>query len=638
MACCHTTAKRRKGTWASRSTSNGSGIALWGNLSGHWVYEENPNEAEMLDAFLKYRRLGIMGHASSGKSTFMVGLGVELFFIYGKRCLVICTSTTKGASAGKFWGEIENAWQTVVDVVGGEDVLPGKLNRSEQAIRYDCKGTRDTTAGIKLVAAELGSDKESASKIQGLKADLLLCLADELDTLHDSLMGTVNSNLASNESDLTRSCFVGSWNPTTRLSIAGRFATPAGGASNWNKIKIDGPFGWETDTGGYVLRFDALRSPNIVALKTIHKGLLSIQGIEQIIERSGGVDTPGYYRDVRAWFCPTGLATAVCNENEILQYGAFEREYGWIEPPNLAAGLDTSNTRMGDKNVLTIGKTGKVKRQLPDGSWRTISVAAVAKVYELKIDVSNPRSPEEQITAKLQSILAAPEWANPQDCAGPLLIGNIAIDVTGGALCLPLITSRIGEPLKINFKSRASERTCPTESRKACDMFANKRAEMWWLRPWIRAGQIRGLPAVVVSQLCAAQFKEEAKVITIEDKEELKKRTNGSPDDADSCVLFIEAAKTRFGLAAEEKAKRTLKPGQRIVVGREFDPNAPGFYKEVEFIVPTIPLAERREQERWMTKADKLKFHRAYGPPPMEQVGELLQLSYGETGLWGENF
>lgn len=620
--------------------------AWFGDPNGFWHYADNPNEDLMLDRFLKYRRLGLMGCASSGKSRFMVCTVIMLFMIYDRKFTGLCTSTTLKSSAGKFWGEIENAWQRLIEFFGTEEVLPGALNRSEMAIKYSCNGQMDKTAGIRLFAVEKGKEKETSAKIQGTKAKLLMVCADELDTLEEGLMGTVNTNLVSNPG----SCFIGAFNPTSRYSVSGNFITPLG--KNWNLITEEGPYEWELDSGGVCLRFTGERSPNIVDAEgnrlppekaNQYIGLLTQAAIEQIKTTSGGTNTVGYYMQVRSWFCPIGLRDTVCNELEITEFGANRMEFDWVKPPFLCAGLDTANTVQGDGTVLTIGKVGEARRVI-DGKDVTMTVACPVEQITFRLAVNSQKTAEQQITDKLKVILADERWSKPADCAGPLTIGDIATDITGGAPAVALIKTQIGKPLEIHFKGKPSERKrFPTDSKDGGETYANKRAEMYDLRPLIRSQQLRGMNRVVITQLCDTAWLPPEKVAgtklkQVEEKEDIRRRLKKSPDEADSYVLFVEAAKVRYGLTSQEKVKVQIKPGHTLITGMQFDPSVQGLYREVSMQVPILSTTERQERERWMTPAEKKVFHRNFGPPPMEQMDQDTSMDFGralaEESIW----
>lgn len=627
--------------------------AWFGDPNGFWHYADNPNEDLMLDRFLKYRRLGLMGCASSGKSRFMVCTVIMLFMIYDRKFTGLCTSTTLKSSSGKFWGEIENAWQRLIEFFGNEELLPGALNRSELSIKYACNGQTDTTAGIRLFAVEKGKEEAAAKKIQGTKNRVLLVCADELDTLQPALMATVNSNLSANEDDANgqrHSYFIGSFNPTAKHSVGGNFVTPIGG--RWNTITEEGPYEWELDQGGVCLRFTGERSPNIVdtdgnslplALANRYPGLLTTAAIERIKLTSGGANTVGYYSHVKAWFCPIGLRDTVCNDQEIYASEANLMEFDWIGKPSLCGGFDPANTVLGDGIVLCIGKVGKVRRMANDKQV-TITSACLVELIHFRLAVRSSKTPEQQVTDKLQEILNEERWKNPTDCDGPLRIENIGTDITGGSPVVALVKSQIGVPLEVHFKGKARERKAyPTDKDDADVVYANKRAEMYDLRPLIRTQQLRGIKTEIIHQLCETEWVRPedlhgTKLKQVEDKDKIKERLKKSPDEADSYVLFIETAKARFGLQSEEKIKIPLKPGHTLITGMQFDPSVQGLYREVSMQVPILSTTERQERERWMTPAEKKVFHRNFGPPPMEQMDQDTFMDFGralaEESIW----
>jgi len=522
----------------------------------------NPNAERMMTAFLKHRRLGVLGSASSGKSRFMAMLAATLFFVYGKRVKILVTSTTLGASKGKIWGEVKLAWQQLAQYMGDPAYLPGRIIESDSCIRYELNGVRIDGAGVQLVASEQGSDKDSSAKIQGTKAygGFLVVLADELDTLNDSLMGTVNSNLASNE----RSRFMGPFNPTKRSSIAGRFVTPLDG---WSSVTEEGPMEWECVAGAYAIRFDALQSPNVLAGKTLWPGLPTIQSLKNIETDNGGKDTPGYWRDVRGWFSPIGVSSNIYSENEIIAYKADKKETAWIEKPTLVAGFDTAYGEGGDECALVIGKMGTAQR-VKDGKAYNLKVCETSELIIYHQNMRDSTSKEEQIARQFKKTMEEERFANPTD-AMPLRIENVNMDITGGGNIAPLIARDVGQMMRTNFKSKPSDKPVSlTDSRKAEDRFHTKRDELWVCpRELIRGGQIRGMIPEITFQLTEATYVDEGSKgkIKVEAKAEFSKRLKCSPDKADAWVLMVDVCRQKFGLSSIERALKTPKPGCKFI-------------------------------------------------------------------------
>jgi hypothetical protein len=611
--------------------------ALWAKKWFLW----NPNARRMFKAFLNHRRLGVMGHASSGKTRVLAMLALTLFLIYEDRTMIILTSTTLAAAEGKLWGEVKNGWNALIALLGDEKQLPGRKLESKNAIFFHRDGKDDTTKGIRLVACEQSSDKESSDKIQGAKAPLFITLIDELDTMGDALMATVRSNLSSNKGSRLFATF----NPTKRFTTAGLFVTPKVG---WGRSGVDeNSDEWETETG-WCIRFDGRKSPNVIDSSQYWPGLLDQDAIEEIATNTGGKNTPGFWRDVIAWFSPMGFKNSVLNENEIILNLASDAEIGWgLDRPTFVGGLDTSNTAGGDKSVLTIGKVGTVQRVGKDGQTFGLKIIEIVATLEFRHDMTNPQSPEEQLARWVKISIEQPRFSAHPSCH-PLVIGNIAIDETGGTTVLPLIRRDIGEPMKINFKSKPSDKIVSlSDGRKGTDLFVNKRAQMWWIRPLIRDGVIRGMPPAAIAQMCECQFTQEGGdkgKIQIEDKDALIKRIKRSPDDADSFVLCVEVARALFDLTSTERPKSNPRPGYRFMEYQEDWEGHPILVdgkpvplvdlegKRMSFEVALYTPEERQRMERFMTDKEKLDNARLFGPPPVEEE-EYPMLNY-PAGMW----
>lgn len=564
---------------------------LFGASNGFWYFQWHENAQRMLDGFLGYRRLGILGHMSSGKTRWMACMAVGLFFVYGKHIKVYATTVTKLSGGNKIWGGITKAWQQLQLIVG-ERMSGGKWNQGDDRIRFEYDGLQDEQAGIELVATEQSSNKKSSGAVQGSKAEggFLVVLADELDELKESLITTFQSNLTSNR--LAR--FVGAFNPSSRFSVGGRFVTPLNGWGDNINEEVDE---WELHGGdGLALRFDGMKSPNVLAVQRgevprgteKYPGLLVIETIERVEnEHHGGKNSPEYWKQVRAWFSPVGVATTIYDENEIIAYRANLREDRWVGIPTYIGGFDTAWAQGGDKCVLVIGKVGpsQVSLKAFDPVTKTfvtrdedIKTVEVVKVVVMGHNLKLAKTREEQIVVQLAEVLAQEEYGTPlggmlsdgstMRC-NPLRIENIAVDITGGAPVAPLIRRDLGEFMAVNFKSSPSDKPVSrTDTRLGTERFANKRAEMWWCpRELIRCQQIRGIPGEVSRQLCALGYSTERGKIQVEDKAEAKKRLEESPDEADGFVLMVDVARQKFGLSSQEKTRAAVRAGWGVHQG-----------------------------------------------------------------------
>ena len=202
-------------------------------------------------------------------------------------------------------------------------------------IRYEYGGFQTNKGGIELISTDANKQKESSEKLQGYKRDHVILIGDEWDTLPPMLLKTAKSNLTGNKH---MKC-VGAFNPTSRFSNGGLLSKPKAG---WESID-ENTMEWETDLG-IAIRFDATVSQNVVERKAIWKGLITWEQVEEDKERMGE-DSPEYWTMLRGFFPPTGDATTLFSEAELIsQYKAHQKvitEFsGWESQPDMIAGLD----------------------------------------------------------------------------------------------------------------------------------------------------------------------------------------------------------------------------------------------------------------------------------------------------------
>lgn len=614
------------------------------NSDTNWKFEWNPNAKTILRCFLEYRKLGILGPASSSKTRTLALIAVLLFLIYGEAVKILVTSTTEKAAKAKIWGEIQLAWQALARFLGGEDRLAGKFLSGDSIIRFQ---VRDETgnfrynprAGLQLVPSDKNTENSAAEKIQGIKGPLdygfLVILADELDTLGEGIFKVMKGNLEAN----AFSRFAGAFNPTSRHSYAGQFVTPLGGwkpKGHPEELNEENAREWECENEVHALRLDGRKSPNLKKDGRRWIGLLDALGIRKIAANEGGEDSPGFWRNVIAWFCPDKTSSGVYSEEELINYGSTLKETQWCSPPQLVAGIDVGRNHGGDACIMVILRVGPAQRNVIDGeklfdpktytgTIRMVerTVAEVMDVMPLDRNMRLDKSKEEQLVARIINILDMPKYNGSDGTCRALKIENIAFDVTGGAQVVPLVARDIpGTAIHINFKSSASDKYISlSDNRKGSDVFANKRAQMWWCRELVRCQQIRNLPSIIMGQMCEVQQKKTTNGrIQLEDKEELAKRIGKSPDEADAFFLAIEVAREKFGLTSQEHAIRKPKEGYEVI--EKSDPMGRPVFLEVKKANPD-PLGERMKPQPYNVIT--------YTPEPLQ----FMELPYSGGGTWG---
>lgn len=518
---------------------------VFGDPRGIFYFEWNPNAMRILGSFYKHNILAIAGHKSSGKTETLALIGAMWFFLFPKDTKVIVTSTTVAAAKDKVWGKIKLIW-IHLEKYFGPNIVPGKLVDSQNRIRFEHNGVKSETRGIVLLASESSSEKESADKLQGTKAERMIVMGDEFATLKHSLLNTVLNNLTAN-----KQCkLAGAFNPNSFYDPGGIISRPKGG---WATITEDDDE-WETEIEpfglkGYCIRFDGEKSPNVVLGEERWKGLLTLEKLQQI--GPIGTKTKGYYEQIRGFWSPAGDLDSIYTETEIVKYGADRPCTTWVEPPVMMAGLDPAYVHGGDRAVLTIGKCGiavNVDTQTKQ------KVFELTHIYNLDEDITNKSISKSEWIVKITKQKLAEHKVD---------VRNFAIDATGGGEPFgALIAREIGLGfINVCFAGRASDLPVSrNDSRKGKDRFFNMASELWYVgRELIRTGQLKGLRPDAVAEMVSRTYQERAGVVQIESKKDMRLRTKKSPDISDSLFLCLFAARVRHGLSSNEKAAVVLR-------------------------------------------------------------------------------
>jgi len=514
---------------------------IFSDPNGIFYFQWNPNALRIIKNFRKHNILSVAGHASSSKSETSALIAVMMFFLSPKDTKVLVTSTTVSSAQEKVWGKVKQIWNHLAKFFGGEQNLPGKLLDSKNKIRYQDGEIKSELSGITLVVGEKSRMKESAEKIQGTKQGNVILVGDEFATLEHSLVTTALTNLTSNPNFK----LLGGFNPDSYFDPGGIISRPKGG---WHTITEDDdewpteiePFGIQ----GYCIRFDGEKSPNIIAGYEKWKGLLKPDKLAQY--QASGTKTREYYKMVRGYWSPTGMADAIYSEADIFKWRADSKVTDFIEPPIMVAGLDPAFTHGGDKAVLSIGRCGL--RKDPDRGI-TQKVFELTKLYTLDDDITNTSISKTEWVVKLVKEKLAEHKVD---------VKNLAVDATGGGdpFCA-LLAREIGlGSLNVKFSGKASDKPVSrNDNRKGFERFRNLVSELWYIgKELIRTGQIRGLLPDAISEMVARTYKESGGVVVVEPKDDMKMRTKKSPDNFDSVCLAIHLCRIRHGLSSNETA------------------------------------------------------------------------------------
>jgi hypothetical protein len=467
-------------------------------------------------------------HHNSGKSDAVALYGLMAYWGRPSETWFIIMSTTKQDARMRVWKSLTQLWGQA-SIMG----CPGKLIDSDGYIKgVDANGKLWRNSGIVLKAAGKADGEEASKELLGIKNPVVVVAADEFNELHPGILKTASENLISNET-LT---FAGMANPDKLTDPFGDLCEPDEGWKSVNESQMR----WRTKYGKCV-RFNAEESPRITDPDGHKFHWQPDQAYcDRIAGQRGGKKSRGYYRFVKAFWCPDGSANSIYSETEFLISCALSQiEPAWDTHPEILESLDPSFSRGGDRSQAAFGKLGKVNGR------DHLHVCLETTIEDDITDKTTPLS--YQIIRKWRD-MGIQMGVKPCDAIH---------DNTGAGAPFGHIVDVEWSPAvqKVNFQGKASDRTVLFRN-EDCTYY-NKNSELW-IQPaeFIRSNQISGLSIETMAELVEREYHaKEGRTVRVEGKDEAKKRLKKSPDRADAFLLLVEKAVTKGRFRSEEVKK-----------------------------------------------------------------------------------
>lgn len=409
---------------------------------------------------------------------------------------------------------------------------------------------------ISLIAAEPKQEAAAASKMIGLKNEIVILIGDELCELSPAILSAATDNLVSNP----KFHMVAMSNPKDREDSFGQLCEPTAG---WDSID-ESTYEWRTKYG-VAIRFDCLQSPNYIEQETVFKYMLTHSKIEKARELKGE-NSPSFYRFYRGFFPIQGAEDVLYNEVDFSTWLKNKIEWG-NTPPIKVAALDPSFSSGGDLTMLTIGLYGK------DVNGKScIEAADFIPIKENAQDKQTPRT--YQIWNQVKKHL---------DNHG-IEYKNLAVDNTGGGgpFCDTGVLILSHEILRVEFGGKASDRPVAAKQWiEAHKKYCNRVSELWGVgMEFLRGGQYginRGSKwaGALMGQMKARRYETvksgDGERIRVESKKLMKARTGRSPDEADAWWLLTELCRQRHRFRSEERGISRLPEKDYTAIARKLD-------------------------------------------------------------------
>lgn len=494
----------------------------------HWAWEQDQSLCEE-------KWISWTGAAGAAKTCRAALFAVVWWLAAPRRSSVILTTSTKKALKQKMWPEVLKFFSML------PRPSPGNMVQSQTVWQADKGDDKHAIIGI---AVESGPVLKAVTHIQGVHTIRQLVIIDEATDVPIAISEACY-NLFTYPEDFQ---LLEIANPQSRFDPHGLFSEPKDG---WKSVSI-AVDEWETTPKldgrtGVCLRFDAAKSPNIVAGKVVNKHLITKEKYEQAV-KGVGENNPRFWKYFRGFWAPDGLLRTVFTESLIIKMDGFGKHIFagtskvkkcGIDPA--FGGGDRAIQRFGSMGWLPIGKMGL---QLEEEITLLIDATSTDPVhYQLARQIINN---------------CEDRGVEPKDCG---------IDSTGegGGLAdviqheWELRRKKSANIVRVEFGGSPSDLPASDIDKRPCNEVYDRRVTELWhvVRQMLIAGQLKGIDASAAFEFCNRQFDEMGKKIKLESKQDMKDRMSGrSPDCADSCVVLAEVCR-RSGMEISHPAEAT---------------------------------------------------------------------------------
>jgi len=499
-----------------------------------WPHFEWHKWSELLiQTFVDYSEVGVMGPASSGKTYDASAFGLCYFYIFPKNTSVLMSTTTTQGLQLRIWGaikELHNKAKRDRPFLPGRVIESMKMLVNDDGKEFEDEEGTDFRDGIIGIACKVGGTFVGLSNYVGLKNDRVILIADEASLMTRGFLDSV-SNLRKNPTFK----LIAMGNPKDRADALGVICEPHPSLGGWDGVGHEEKTRtWKTRApGGHAIQLCGTDGPNAGLSTPIYRGIITDAMIE--------ADAAYYGRDsLQFSMMNLGVMPKDGGSRRVITTGLCEQKRAfddvlWASKDKLTvvAGLDAAYSGTGgDRCVLTQMTFG------PDINGDIL--LAFNGQHIVPVDPRSSETPEEQIA----------RWVMAFCESNDIPAENLGFDSTGrGSLgtAFARIWSAAVEPVEFGGRPSMERRVSVADGRSEADAYGKKVSALWFAsRNVVECQQLRRVPRDAVEE---AQWREwvinRNGSVDVEPKEKMKERMGRSPDLWDSAVVAIEMARKR---------------------------------------------------------------------------------------------
>lgn len=516
-----------------------------------------------LECYIKYRIIGQLGPASTGKTFIPSALILWDYYCFPSCTTVLVSSTTRESLEMRVLGEIKKLHREAKEQ---KPWLSGNLIEGKQRIVSDDRSIavegRDFRNGILGVAVKRGQNYQGMEEVIGIKNKRLRMLGDECQFLPRSFVDSI-SNLNKNAD--FKGVFSG--NPKDTTDALGAICEPAAHLGGWDGgiDQTGGSKTWETRfKNGICIQLVGTDSPNLDGKLGVP--LITQEQIDEDIRFYGQDSLQFSMMDMGRM--PRGQTQRrVITRQECLKFHAMEEpvwkddvhrtKIGFLDAAYRGTGGDRcvfGELQFGPEATADMGnEIASAIVMQKSVSVREPTILALIDTMVVPVTLSLSDMPEDQIAsfakAECERRGIAPE--------------NFFFDSTGRGSLMGAF-ARLWSPhvVGVEFGGAPTDRKVSGDIDVICkDYYSKFVSELWFsVALTIRSGQFRGMTEEVMAEGCMREWGfVSGNRIEVEVKEKMKVKSGRSPDLFDALVAGVEGARRRGFVIARQVAVASKK-------------------------------------------------------------------------------
>lgn len=547
------------GRWSVKRRKAGNGLLFHYKQAMSLIWPEDDHHRWsdlMLDYFLKETIIVVQGPKDSSKSRTAAKFALVDYWAFPDETLIMVSSTEMRGADYRIWGDLKSL---LVRARERYPWLPGKVLEAKHAICTDDledAEVRDPRKGLVFIPCfGSGGAWVGLSRYAGIKQKRRRLLGDEVQFMLAPYIDVLSNIQSGDFKGMFLGNTIGQGDPFDRL---GEPVAGWGSEGEITKTTV-----WRNKFGGVTICLYGPDSPNFdYPQPNGQKHFSYLIGQKDIdwVANSYGKDSHTYWMQVMGVRRAGLTARRVITETMCKQFGAFGPVVWSGGDRTMVAGLDAAYGGVGgDRCILIVGEfgqgppefaapTGVIQIPLQPAQGTSKVLLKVYPPFLVPVSVQKPGLPEDQIAEfckKTCENLSVP----PQ---------NFFFDGRG---TMAMSLAKIWSPLvnAVEFGGPATQRPVSADHfiwdpelrmrrPKRCDEEYSKFVtELWFSVAYtIQSGQMRELPPEVALEGSQREWKlVRGDRREVETKEDMKERTNRSPDYFDALVTMVEGARRR---------------------------------------------------------------------------------------------